>query len=416
MNGKICRHLLRFGVFALCGLVVTAVLATPASSRSVTPQQATAFLSAPYYGSTSVSSIFDHDVNNRYILALTGVIADRDSCPCIAPQPCQHPTFPSAYYSCAINDYLYYNNHNGVDYVLRYDYVRAAAPGTVARADWANQANHQASYGLHVRIDHDLNGDHITDYQTIYGHMSVLRVQQGDEIPAHASEFARIIGISGNTGDSTGPHLHFEARDANGTPVDPYGPNRNPNDKLWIERPSIDPHVIYTSGDRPLTAPPIVENESGYFTIDDGSTNFVENPAGCWTVDNTDGWAGDYRHRIVPGGNCTARWNFPQDRAADWYHVFVYVPNFWDPAWPDWQAIPANRNATVDAARYTIRHTESPSRPWSKQTNLTVVNQWAYPNGYYRSPWVYAGTYYFASNQYGTDYVRLESQAMDPVG
>lgn len=413
MSKKVHRYLLRLALFALCMLTATMTSVVPASSRSVAPQQATVFLSAPYYGSTWVSSIFDHDVNNRYILALSGVIADRDSCPCIAPQPCRHPTFPSAYYSCTINDYLYYNNHNGVDYVLRYDYVRAAAAGQVGQAGWQFPGNHGgvgSGLGLYVRVDHS-NG-----YQTFYGHMSVLRVRQNDVIPANADEFERILGISGDTGESSGPHLHFEVRDANGTPVDPYGPNRNPNDKLWIERPSIDPHIIYTSGDRPFAFPPIVENESGYFTIDDGSTNFVENPAGCWTVDNTDGWAGDYRHRTVPGGNCTARWSFPQNRAADWYHVFVYVPNFWDPAWPDWQAIPANRNATVDAAQYTIRHTESPSRPWSKQTNRSVVNQWAYPNGYHRSPWVYAGTYYFDSNQYGTDYVQLESQAMDPVG
>ncbi len=420
MNHKTRRHLLLFIFVMLCGLTATATLATPASSRSAAPQQATAFLSAPYYGSTWLSSIFDHDPRARHILAFTGAVAQENNCPCqpLPPEPppnpnCSHPNFPSAYLSCNIRRYLYYDGHNGIDYVLRYAYVRAAAPGTVARANWANQANHQASYGLHVRIDHDINGDRITDYQTIYGHMSVLRVRQNDEIPVNADEFARIIGISGNTGDSTGPHLHFEVRNAAGTPVDPYGPDRNPDHKLWIERPSIDPHVIYTSGNRLLTAPPIVENESGYFTVDDGDASFAENPAGCWTVDTTTGWNTNYRHRNVPDGNCTATWNFPGTPGR--YNVFVYVPNFWNPAWPDNQAIPANRNATVDAAQYTVYHTVSSSQPNVKQDNVAVVNQWAYPNGYHRSPWVYIGTYYF-NNQFGTDYVRLESQAMNPVG
>ena len=406
MNNRVHKYLLRFICFVLCGSLLTAVLAMSVSSHSVAPQQVTAFLSAPYYGSTWVSSIFDHDTRARYILALTGIIADRDSCPCIAPQPCQHPTFASAYYSCDINDYLYYNGHNGVDYVLRYDYVRAAAPGTVARANWAN-TNHQASYGLHVRIDHDINGDHNTDYQTIYGHMSVLRVYMGDEIPADADEFVRIIGISGNTGNSSGPHLHFEVRDATGTAVDPYGPNRNLDHKLWIEQPSIAPHVIYTSGSRPLAVPPIVEDEPGYITIDDGNTGFVENPAGCWTVNNTFGWSGDYRHRDVPDGDCTARWNFPSNHPGR-YHVFIHIPN---------DNVPLNnRDVTVDAARYTISHTASLLRPWDKDEDIAVVDQWVHPNDYHTSRWVYAGSYYFDTNQYGTDCVLLESETLSATG
>lgn len=414
MNRKISKQTLRLSILLLCGLLVTAMLTTPALSRVVIPQQVTAFLSAPYYDVTELSSVFDHNATNSSILAFNGDTANRWVCPCRPTGDCADPSFDLGYFNCNLGRYIYYDNHNGIDYKLRYGYVRTAASGTVARANWAN-TNHKASYGLHVRIDHDLNGDQITDYQTVYGHMSVLRVQMGDEILADADEFARIIGISGNTGWSSGPHLHFEVRNANGTQIDPYGPDRNPAHKLWIERPSIAPHVIYTSGSRPLTAPPIVENETGYFTVDDGDAGFAENPAGCWKVDNTTGWANDYRHRNVPDGNCTATWNFPQNRPAGRYNVFVHVPNFWDPAWPDNQAIPANRNATVDAAQYTITHTVSASQPNVKQGHIAVVNQWAYPNGYHRSPWVYIGTYYF-NNQFGVDYVRLESQAMDPVG
>ena len=76
-----------------------------------------------------------------------------------------------------------YDQHRGIDYALRYDLVRAAAPGTVAQAGWAS-TNHRASYGLHVRIDH------AGGFRTIYGHMSVLRVQTGDPIPPMLTSFS----------------------------------------------------------------------------------------------------------------------------------------------------------------------------------------------------------------------------------
>lgn len=321
-----------------------------------------------------------------------------------------------------------YDEHRGIDYGLRYELIRVAAPGTVAQAGWANAANHRASYGLHVRVDH------ANAFRTIYGHMSVLRVQQGDVISTDAGEFERILGISGNTGlcygwQGTGPnnqctdndpptcgaHLHFQL-EHNGRVENPYGwigafadpwsqrPDGATSVDRWLRHPSITNSDVFPA-DAPLSAPPVVENESGYFTIDDGSTNFIENPTGCWTVDNTDGWAGDYRHRVVPGGNCSATWNFPQNQPSDWYHVFIHIPN-------DNVAV-GNRNATADAARYTVHHTESPARPWDKGDEIAVIDQWAYPNDYHTSRWVYAGTYYFESNVFGTDYVRLESQTMD---
>lgn len=385
----------------LTAILLTITLTKPIPGHSSkSAQQVAAFLKAPYYGTTSVTSIFDHDRNGGRILALTGATAEANNCPCADAPPggCVHPTFQWAYYSCAIHDYLWYDNHRGVNYRLRYGYVRAAAPGNVEYAGWFDPAVHEgaeaAGLGLYVRLRHS-NG-----YETRYGHMSVLRVRTDDQNICEGGEFSCILGVSGNTGWSSGPHLHFEVRDANNVAVDPYGPDRNPDHKLWIERPSIDPHVIYTSGNRPLTAPPINENEPGAFTVDDGDTGFAENPNGCWTVSTPTGWAGDHRWRDVPfqnPGNCTATWNFPG--APGRYNVFVHVPN---------------AHATTDAAQYTIRHAESSDRPWSKQSAWAAVNQLVYPNTDHPSSWVYIGTYYF-NNQHGTDYVRLEAQPLDPV-
>jgi murein DD-endopeptidase MepM/ murein hydrolase activator NlpD len=56
---------------------------------------------------------------------------------------------------------------------------------------------------------------HPEHYETLYGHLSQVLVKKGDKVPLGA-----IIGLSGNTGRSTAPHLHFEMR-KDGQAVDP---------------------------------------------------------------------------------------------------------------------------------------------------------------------------------------------------
>jgi len=60
-------------------------------------------------------------------------------------------------------------------------------------------ANYHYSYGNHVVINHN-NG-----YMTLYGHMSRLAVKKGQTV-----ERGQVIGYVGSTGDSTGPHVHYE--------------------------------------------------------------------------------------------------------------------------------------------------------------------------------------------------------------
>lgn len=52
--------------------------------------------------------------------------------------------------------------------------------------------------------------------RTIYGHMNEVKAHVGDKL--HAGD---IVGFSGNTGNSTGPHLHFGMKDASGSVIDP---------------------------------------------------------------------------------------------------------------------------------------------------------------------------------------------------
>ena len=84
--------------------------------------------------------------------------------------------------------------HPGLDIAIQTgSYIRAAGAGRVIFV------GEDAVYGKYVRIDHD-NG-----YETVYGHASDTSVEIGEEVRKN-----EVIGLSGSTGQSTGPHLHFE--------------------------------------------------------------------------------------------------------------------------------------------------------------------------------------------------------------
>ena len=96
--------------------------------------------------------------------------------------------------------------HEGIDIgVGSGSPVHAAAAGTVIYAGW------MSGYGNIVVIDHG-NG-----LSTAYGHNSSLIVGEGASVGK-----GFVIALSGSTGHSTGPHVHFEVR-VNGSPVDPLG-------------------------------------------------------------------------------------------------------------------------------------------------------------------------------------------------
>jgi murein DD-endopeptidase MepM/ murein hydrolase activator NlpD len=93
--------------------------------------------------------------------------------------------------------------HKGVDLVSGNRNIKAADAGTVIFAGV------QSGYGNVVIVDHR-NG-----YQTYYGHLNSISVSSGQRL-----EQGGKIGVMGNTGRSTGTHLHFEIR-KNGTAVNP---------------------------------------------------------------------------------------------------------------------------------------------------------------------------------------------------
>ena len=97
--------------------------------------------------------------------------------------------------------------HNGLDYRVKFDdtplgrrYIYSAKWGNVIEV--GNQGN--SGYGIFVRIQH------YGDEQTIYGHLTKPYVKVGDKVAT-----SQLIGLSGNTGFSTGAHLHFGFRPYN---------------------------------------------------------------------------------------------------------------------------------------------------------------------------------------------------------
>jgi len=100
--------------------------------------------------------------------------------------------------------------HQGLDFVPgNGSPIFAIADGVVVDSEYGG------GYGQFVSIEHTLNGQTIV---TVYAHMqrgsSPLR--KGDTI-----RVGKLVGLVGNTGISTGPHLHFEVR-VNGQKVDPF--------------------------------------------------------------------------------------------------------------------------------------------------------------------------------------------------
>jgi murein DD-endopeptidase MepM/ murein hydrolase activator NlpD len=86
--------------------------------------------------------------------------------------------------------------HTGVDYAVKTGTpVLAVADGKIEPASWGK------SYGTQAV-------QKVAGGWVIYAHLSKLDVKAGDKVTK-----GQQIGLSGNTGNSSGPHLHFEMRD-----------------------------------------------------------------------------------------------------------------------------------------------------------------------------------------------------------
>lgn len=118
-----------------------------------------------------------------------------------------------SYISCYFGwDYDFWRMHKGIDvgdWGIYGTNIYASKGGTVIIAeDWYIPGY---SYGKYVVVDHG------GGYTSTYAHMDTVNVYVGQVV-----EKGDVLGTVGNTGYSTGPHLHFEIR-IDGDPVDPFG-------------------------------------------------------------------------------------------------------------------------------------------------------------------------------------------------
>ena len=101
--------------------------------------------------------------------------------------------------------------HTGIDLAVPLGTpVFAAADGVVALArPMTDSSGNLVGYGNYIVVQHD------TGLKTLYGHLLAIGVKEGDVVKR-----GQLIGLVGSTGNSTGPHTHFEVRIDN-SPVNP---------------------------------------------------------------------------------------------------------------------------------------------------------------------------------------------------
>lgn len=143
--------------------------------------------------------------------------------------------------------------HNGLDIkVYVGDSIRSAFDGKVRIVK--NQGR-RVGYGKYVVIRHD-NG-----LETVYGHLSKQLVEEGQLVKS-----GDVIGLGGNTGRSTGSHLHFETLFL-GIPIDPA--------KMFdFEKQDIvaDTYTYHKTNKKAKTAAAVASGEGLFYKVKKGDT------------------------------------------------------------------------------------------------------------------------------------------------
>jgi murein DD-endopeptidase MepM/ murein hydrolase activator NlpD len=201
------RHAAAIGSLAMAmacsGPTGPSPIATACNPTAATARLSMPFLTRPFAGDFPIGNHFDHDKPfvfadadaNGYVLTLCG---ERD----------KNQT----------------DGHDGYDWRMpEGTSIRAVADGLVMyagiQAPFDCPPLGRKVQAIYVQLRH-LGPDGF-DYISIYGHLSRVSVSQGDTIVAGTP-----VGLSGNTGCSGTPHLHFgtfKGRDENFTAIDSYG-------------------------------------------------------------------------------------------------------------------------------------------------------------------------------------------------
>lgn len=365
----------------------------------LSPQQVPpAFLSVPYYGAKSVNSYFDHEFpdylrNNRIVL-YDGRIARHEYGDCgwnSQGNPIAYFTQPGGQGEC-----IWYEGHPGYDFGLNYEPILAAADGQVGQAGWWDWTNRTSNLGLFIEINH------ADGYLTRYGHLSAIAVSANTQVLR-----GQIIGTSGNTGNSTGPHLHFEVS-LNNNYTDPFGGagaqwlwrDGRWQGSQWVGQPTPNygaPLMVDDDNPQQVGDPTDDPNFTKGRTVIDqwGYSSYVACPPNdCpyWYRATNTGQNGDmlWTYTSVNATDYWARWSPPR---SGLYDVQVYIPAY---------------NATTWGARYCLI--------WSYNYMPSSCNILVDQNGT-SNRWLSLGIYQFGSYPYApwyevwTDDKTGESQA-----
>ena len=148
------------------------------------------------------------------------------------PIPSNEVNWPNGQYRYGSTLLGFEDLHTGIDIsAARYTQVVATGPGEVV---WAGYGLYRGvedrtdPYGMSVAIRHNFGYEDQQLY-TVYAHLGSVEVWRGQRV-----EMGDVLGMVGETGDASGPHLHFEVRLGENR----YFSTRNP--ELWIVPPSVN--------------------------------------------------------------------------------------------------------------------------------------------------------------------------------
>jgi murein DD-endopeptidase MepM/ murein hydrolase activator NlpD len=201
--------------------------------------------------------------------------------------------------------------HTGVDFVTRIGTpVAAAGPGQIS---WTGYGLYQGvydetdPYGLAIVILHDFGYNNQQLY-TVYAHLSEILVVKGQRV-----ETGDIIGLSGDTGFTTAPHLHFEIRNGTNNFNNTYTP------ELWLSPPQgwgvVVGRVTSDSGDL------LKDQEVRVINLDKEQYWYAKTYSTELSI-NSDPY---YKENFVLSDLPAGRYRILIPYGGRWFHTFIQI-------------------------------------------------------------------------------------------